>query len=502
MITRKGARLLAQADCVIYDRLVDPDLLKLTAARCERIYMGKEPDEGGRSQPTINRLLREKARRHSVVVRLKGGEPTLFGRINEELEGLVRDGIPFEIVSGVSSAWAAAAAAGIPLTDRRLSSSVAIVTGHEAAGKGSAVRWEALARGVDTLVILMGRSALPAIARRLQKAGRPASTPIALVRWASAPQQEILVSTLGRIERDLAARPSFDPPVVAIVGKVVLRHKRFRPQPLKGKRILITRPVQDSAGLRKQLQGMGATCVHLPTIEIRPRPIPAAEAKELVEKLPHYGWIIFTSHHGVDALAKLVSSSRKRGSDSRFRGNDRVKICAIGPRTAQSVHDSGWRVNLTPADFSKEGIQAAFRRIAVKGTRILIPRSNLGMGDYLAEWLRRRGAAVDEVVMYETVMPPISAERLKRTLRHLDGATFTSASTVRSFLQAVKQAGLPVRAVFNGAAVVAIGPATGAVLRENGITKFSMPEKSWTVEGLVGAVVTAVTLRQAQGDRR
>ena len=149
-------------------------------------------------------------------------------------------------------------------------------------------------------------------------------------------------------------------------------------------------------------------------------------------------------------------------------------------------------MNLTPADFSKEGIRAAFRRIAVKGKRILIPRSNLGMGDYLADGLRTRGAVVDEVVMYETVMPRISPERLKRTLRHLDGATFTSASTVRSFLQAVKQADLSVRAAFNGAAVVAIGPATGAVLRENGITKFSMPEKSWTVEGLVEAVVLSL----------
>lgn len=483
LITRKGARLLAQADCVIYDRLVDPGLLKLTGSRCERIYMGKEPDEGGRNQPAINRLLRRKVRRHRVLVRLKGGEPTLFGRISEELEGLVRDGIPFEIVPGVSSAWAAAALAGIPLTDRRLSSSVAIVTGHEAAGKESPVRWEALARGADTLVILMGRSALPAIALRLRKAGRPASTPIALIRWASAPQQEIVVSTLGRVEKDLAQHPSFDPPVVAIVGKVVRRRTQFRPKPLKAKRILITRPAGDSAILTKRLQELGATCVHLPTIAIRPRRIPAAEAKALVEKLPHYGWIIFTSHHGVDALSRLLH---------RGRGAVGGKICAIGPRTAQSVRESGFTVDLTPDDFSKAGIQAAFRRLPVKGKRILIPRSNLGMGDYLAKWLRARGAVVDEVAMYETVSPKISPARLRRTLRHLDGATFTSASTVRSFLQAVKQAHLPVQAAFNGAVVVAIGPATGALLRENGITKFSMPDGAWTIDGLVKAVVEAL----------
>ncbi len=498
LITRKGARLLSQADCVIYDRLVDPDLLKLTGPRCQRIYMGKEPDEGGRRQPKINRLLREKARQHRAIVRLKGGEPTLFGRISEELEGLVRDGIPFEIVPGVSSVWAAAAAAGIPLTDRRWSSSVAIVTGHravvrppsavatghEAAGKGSKVRWEALAKGVDTLVILMGRAALPAIARRLQKAGRPASTPVALIRWASTPQQEVMISTLGRLEKDLAEHLSFDPPVVAVVGKVVLRHQQFKPQPLKGKRILITRPVGDSAVLRKRLQEMGAVCVHLPTIAIRPRQIPVAEAKTFIEKLPHYDWIIFTSHHGVDALSRLLRRHRVRMT--------RGKICAIGPRTAQSVRESGLSVDLTPADFSKDGIQRAFRRIPVKGKRICIPRSNLGMGDYLSNGLRRRGALVDEVVMYETVMPQISPARLKQTLHHLDGATFTSASTVRSFLQAVKQAHLPLRAVFNGAAVVAIGPATGKVLREGGIKRFSMPDGSWTVDGLVKAVVEAV----------
>ncbi len=487
LITQRGARLLAKADCVIYDRLVDPKILEGTKTGCERIYVGKGSDEGGRSQFRICRLICEKARRYSTVVRLKGGDPSLFGRITEELEALSKAGIPFEIVPGVSSVWAAAAAAGIPLTDRRYSSSVTVVTGQEASGKRPSVRWENLSRGADTLVVLMGRSVLPQIVRRLRASGRSGSTPVALIRWVSTPRQQVLVSTLGRIERDLDRRPQFGPPVVTIIGQVVRRRRQFRPQPLKGKRVLVTRPSGDTADLSHRLEELGATCVKLPTIAIRPRAVPKTEAQELLGRLPRYHWILFTSHHGVEGLQRIARRSKRS-----LRRLVRAKICAIGPRTAESVRAAGLKVDLVPANFSTAGIREAFGRIPVRGRRVLIPRSNLGVRDLLAQQLRRSGACVDEPILYETVALRIPSAKVKQALRRLDVATFTSASTVTGFLEAISEANVSLRRALNGAVVAAIGPATAQALRAGGIRRFYLPKEGWTVDGLVQAVVEGV----------
>lgn len=495
LITRKGAALLKKADCLIYDRLIDPALLQEAPAGCERIYVGKEPNEQGSRQPRINRLLIEKAKKYPRVVRLKGGDPTVFGRISEELEILAREGIPFEIVPGVSSVWAAAAAAGIPLTDRRWSSSVAIVTGHEAARKRSGVCWQALARSVDTLVILMGRSVLSGIVKALMKAGRPGSTPIALVRWAATPKQEVLFSTLERIEEGLRARGDFGPPVVAIIGEVVkLSHQNRTcpvPKALENRKILVTRPSVDKRDLTHQLEALGATCVNMPTIEIRPRKLGSAKKRALLEKLPAYDWILFTSHHGVEALDRI----------KRLKTGWKAKICAIGPRTAQEVRRRGGSVDLLPPDYSKKGIASALKRIPVTGRRILIPRSNMGLQDDLSAQLRRRGAFVDEVVLYETLIPKIPAGRFKRALTGLDAVTFTSASTVRGFFQAARRARLPVHSLFNGARIVAIGPSTAQALEENGVKRYVIPKRkgNWTLDGLVETVVEACRTGQVYG---
>ncbi|MBI3332900.1 MAG: uroporphyrinogen-III C-methyltransferase [Candidatus Omnitrophica bacterium] len=487
LLTLRGADLLGKADCLLYDRLVGPELLRLSPAGCERIYVGKESAEGGRSQSELNGLICRKARRHQVVVRLKGGDPTLFGRISEEMEALSRGKIRFEIVPGVSSAWAAAALAGIPLTDRRMSSSVAVVTGQESAGKRRSVRWKRLAGGVDTLVILMGRRNLPAIARRLVAAGRAGSTPVALVRRASLPDQELLVSTLGRLSEDLKRHPGFGPPLVAIVGQVVRRGKGFGERPLEGKRILVTRPKADAQDLARRLERLGATCVHLPTIAVRPRRFSSAQARRLLERLPRYDWVVFTSHHGVEALERLAR--RRKGSlPARIQG----RICAIGPRTAEAIRSAGLRADWVPERFSKEGIRQAFRRFPVRSRRILIPRSDLGARDALAKELRRRGARVDEVVLYETSHPEIPAARLKKALKGLDAATFTSASTVTGFFQAAQEAGLSAGSAFNGAKIIAIGPETARALKEAGMERTVLPRENWTVEGMIQAVKEAV----------
>ena len=483
LITRRGAALLAQAGCVVYDRLVNRELLKEARPACERIYAGKGADQKGRGQRRINRLLTEKASEYPVVVRLKGGDPALFGRMSEEIETLEKAGVPYEVVPGVSSVWAAAAALGIPLTDRRFSSSVAFVTGHRAAGRYPWVRWNDLARGADTLVVLMGRAALSSIVRRLRAAGRPALTPVALVRWASTPRQEILVSTIGGIGAALKQRPGFGPPVVLIIGEVA-RLARISRRPLAGKSVLVTRPASDGAGLAVRLKEMGAECRVLPAIEIRPARIGARQAAQLMKNLPEYDWILFNSRHGVEALERLARRSLK--------GLVSGRICAIGPRTEAAVRAAGLRAALIPADFSIAGVRRAFRKIPVRGKKILIPRSDLAIGDALARSLRERGALVEEAPLYKTLPGKLSSIRVRRALSHLDAATFTSASTARNFLSAVRTAGLSVRKAFNGAAVVAIGPATAQELTKAGVKKVHLPEGQWTVEGLAEAVVSAV----------
>ncbi len=496
LITRRGAQLLTQADCVIYDRLAAASLLRLTKRGCRKIYVGKGSDEEGKSQPQINKVLVKAACRHRRVVRLKGGDPTLFGRISEELEALSKARIPYEIVPGVSSVWAAAAAAGIPLTDRRFSSSVAVVTGQEARstssgqafGKKSAVHWEALAKAVDTIVILMGRKNLPGIARRLMKGGRSASTPIALIRWATTPRQQVLVSALGTVERDLEGRPEFGAPVVAVIGEVV-RHARggVGAKPLQGKRILVTRPLSDQKELSSRLKGLGAQCVALPTVVVRPRRFSPEEGRQLLRRLPGYDWVIFTSHHGVETLDGLI---RRFGKPLRQRLA--AKVCAIGPRTARSAKEAGLRVEAIPGDFSTAGLRQMFGRMRLKGKKILIPRSNLGARDEMALALRRQGALVDEVVMYETRNAQLSSDRVKKALKRIDCLTFTSASTVNGFVQALRRARVPVRSALNGAAVAAIGPETGKALKGAGIARFHLPKSSWTIEGLIEAVIEGV----------
>ena len=490
LLTLRGAELLAQADCVIYDRLVDPRILKL-ANGSERIDVGKLPGEGGRTQRAINTLLIQKAREYRVVVRLKGGDPLLFGRGTEELAALNAAKILFEIVPGISSVQAAGAYAGIPLTDRARSSSVTVVTGQEATGKHQApVAWRALARGRDTLVILMGRERLPAIARQLRQGGRSAATPIALVRWAGRPQQSVLVATLGTIEAMLAKRTDFGPPVVAIIGEVVKLREQFqwwRRPPLAGRRIVVTRAEGDASELVQRLETLGATCVEFPAIAVTPKRLRPQAETALAEQLSTYVWVIFTSAHGVRALAALLA---RQGKDARAFGP--AKVCAIGPKTAAALERLGVTADLVPPEFSTTAVAAAFRKIPLQGARVLIPRSNLAVGDALAKGLRARGAMVSEVPLYETTVPHVTKAALRQRLGEepIDVVTFASASTVRNFLVLLERGGFAPRQVLNGARVAAIGPQTAAAARQAGLAVHIMPRRGWTIEGLVEAIVT------------
>lgn len=495
LLTRRGAELLAQADCVIYDRLVDPRIVTLTLNGCERIDVGKLPGEEGRTQAAINTLLVRKGRQYRTVVRLKGGDPLIFGRSTEELAALTRARLRFEIVPGVSSVQAAGAYAGIPLTDRTLSASVTIVTGQESAlrrSSGQAVKprisWRAMARGSDTLVVLMGRERLPAIVQQLRRAGRPAATPIALVRWAGRPQQSVLTGTLATIEGLLAAQPDFGPPVVAIIGDVVTLREQCqwwsRP-PLAGRRIVVTRAEGDTSELVQRLEALGATCLEFPAIAVVPRRLGAKTEHALAAQLAAYDWVIFTSAHGVKAVMGLLA---RQGKDARAFGP--AKVCAIGPKTAAVLEGAGITPDLVPSAFSTRGVAAAFRRIPLTGAKVLIPRSSLAVGDALAQGLRARAAVVSEVPLYDTVLPQVSKAVLRQRLGEgaLDIVTFTSSSTVKNFFLLLERAGFSPRQMLNGARIACIGPQTAAAAKQAGLAVHILPRRAWTMDGLVEAL--------------
>lgn len=492
LLTLRGAALLAQADCVIHDRLVDSRIVALAGPGCERIDVGKTPavPSRDREQAAINALLVKKARQHRAVVRLKGGDPLLFGRGAEELAALKQAKILFEIVPGVSSVQAAGAYAGIPLTDRTLSSSVTVVTGQEAATKSrTVVQWKALAKGSDTLVVLMGRERLSTIIAELRRAGLAGTTPIALVRWAGRPQQAVLVGTLQTIGGIVAKHPEFGPPVVAVIGHVVRLRDQFawwRRPPLAGTRIVVTRAEGDASELVERLQGLGATCVEIPAIAVTPRTLPPQVEASLAVQLATYDWVIFTSAHGVKALTALLA---RQGKDARAFGP--ASVCAIGPKTAAALERIGVTPDLVPPAFSTAGIAAAFRKTPLVKAKILIPRSSVSVGDELAKGLRAKGAVVSEVPLYDTTVPQVSKAVLRQQLGDgaMDIVTFTSASTVKNFVLLLERAGFAPRQVLNGARIAVIGPQTAAAAKAAGLAVHIMPRKSWTLDGLVEALV-------------
>ncbi|MBI4313824.1 MAG: uroporphyrinogen-III C-methyltransferase [Candidatus Omnitrophica bacterium] len=502
LLTLRGAQLLAQTDCVIYDRLVDARIVEMAAVGSERIDVGKNPGEKGKTQPDINALLVKKARQYKSVVRLKGGDPLLFGRIAEEMTTLRRAGISYEIVPGISSVQAASAYAGIPLTERTVSSSLAIVTGQESAGKkDNSLQWRALAKAADTLVVLMGRERLPFIVQELRKGGRAASTPVALVRWAARPEQSVLVATLETVDSVLAKHPAFTSPMVMMIGEVVRLREDFqwwkRP-PLAGQRIVVTRAESDSSDLANRLQALGASCVEIPAIAVTPRRLKANAEAALAQQLSTYDWVIFTSAHGVKALTALLA---RQGKDARAFGP--AKVCAIGPKTAATLEQIGITADLIPSNFSKQGVSAAFRKIALRGAKILIPRSSLAVGDSFSQDLRGKGAVVSEIPLYDTTLPQISKAALRQRLgdEAIDLVTFTSSSTVKNFIHLLEQAGFDPRQILNGARVAAIGPQTAAAAKEAGLAVHVTPRKSWTVDGLIQAIVVEHSMARTRGMR-
>lgn len=483
LITSRGRDLLSRADVVVRDALASPELMDLAAPRAERIHAGKRGGRAGADREAVHRLMIDRARRGLCVVRLKGGDPSLFGRVGEEASALRRARVPFEIVPGVTAALGAAAFAGIPLTDRRHASTVTIATGHLDAGKrGEGTDWEALARS-DTLVLYMGVRRLAGIVRRLAEAGMAGTTPVALVRWATLPVQTVLVGTL----HDIAARARaarFDPPALLIAGSVVrLRriidwHGRL---PLRGRIIAITRPRHQAAPFAEALRAQGAGVLIAPAIELLP-PRTFAPLDRAIARLGAYDALIFTSANGV---AHFFGRLGAKGVDVReLKG---VEVIAIGPATAAAVEARGLRVAMVPEEFRAEGIIEALSRRDVRGARVLIPRATVAR-DVLVKALRERGADVEVVPVYRTVRSREGAAEVRAALRsgRLDLVTFTSSSMVTSFAALFR--GRRDARLLRRVPVAAIGPITAATARQEGFRVVVMP-KTYTVGGLTEAIV-------------
>lgn len=477
LITLRGRDCLARADVIIYDRLANPQLLSQARADAERIYVGKEASRQALSQEEINRLLVDRARQGQVVCRLKGGDPFVFGRGGEEAEALVAAGIPFEVVPGVTSAVAAPAYAGIPVTHRRFSSSLAIVTGHEDPTKEeSAIRWERLATAVDTLVFLMGVRYLPEIVQQLLAHGRPPETPVALVRWGTHPGQETLVGTLANIVQKVA-EAGFQSPAVTVVGEVVsLREKLrwFDTQPLFGQRVLVTRTRAQASALSELLRERGAEPVECPVIQIRPLDF-QARLQELATAGFPVDWLIFTSANGVEIF---FAGLHEIGRDARALG--RVKLGALGPATGAALAERHLRVDYGPSKFIAEQFLEEFPE-PVEGQHILIPRARAAR-EALPEGLKARGADVEVLPVYETVRDGAGAAAVQRQLAagEIDWVTFTSSSSVEHFVALVGP-------VPSGVKVACIGPVTADTAREKGL-RVDVVAEEYTIPGLVQAI--------------
>ncbi|MBI1356188.1 MAG: uroporphyrinogen-III C-methyltransferase [Acidobacteria bacterium] len=477
LITWRGLELIRSADVILYDNLASPSLLSHARPDAETLYVGKKRALHQLSQQQINELLAAKARQGLAVVRLKGGDPYVFGRGGEEAEALIAAGVEFEVVPGVSSALGAAAYAGVPLTHRSRTSAVTFVTGHEA----DAIDWQRLGH-TETLVIFMGLTAFDAIADRLIAAGRAPHTPAMAVRWATRPCQQTVVGRLDDLGAKIEAA-GLRPPALIVVGEVVaLREKLdwYERLPLFGRRILITRPAGQAADFAARLRRLGAEPIEAPTIEIRP-PDDWAPLDAAIAALGDYDWLIFTSRNGVDRFLERLDASPR---DLRaVRG----KIAAIGPATAQRLEQLHLKVDVLPDDFVAEGLLAALDAEDLRGQRILIPRA-LQARETLPAELAARGALVDVVPAYQTVEPPDAAERLQAIFEgedKPDWAVCTSSSTVRNLAKLVGPERLA------GVRLCSIGPITSQTARELGLP-VAAEANPYTMEGVLEALLQAV----------
>jgi uroporphyrinogen III methyltransferase/synthase len=473
LITLKGRRLLERADSVLYDNLAARALLDFAPRDAERVYVGKKRSEHEFTQDEISAMLVDRASRGLTVVRLKGGDPFIFGRGGEEAEALADAGIPFEVVPGVTTPLGIAAYTGVPLTHRDHTSVVTFVTGHNVEN----IDWEKVGAS-ETLVLFMGLTHFAEIAREIVRRGRSKDTPAMAVRWATRPDQQTLTGTLETLPAMLCAA-SLKPPATIIIGDVVrLRDKLdwYGRLPLYGQRVVVTRAREQAEAMLGALRALGAAAIGLPTIEIRPAasyaPLDAA-----IADLESYDWLIFTSVNGLRFFLERLDRS---GRDLRaVRG----RICAIGPATRAAIEALHLKVDLMGTEYVAEGLVEAFSAYNLAGKRILLPRAAIAR-DLAPVELRARGAHVDVVEAYRTAAPDDAAAGIERVFgeRPPDWIAFTSSSTVVNFVQL---AGID---LLRNVKVASIGPVTTDAARKLGIA-VTAEAAEYTTAGIVAAIL-------------
>jgi uroporphyrinogen III methyltransferase/synthase len=477
-MTVRAVELIARADVIVYDRLIPDGALAGARPDALLLYAGKEGGGPSIPQEQINQLLVEHGAAGRAVVRLKGGDPFVFGRGGEEAEVLRAAGIEFEVVPGVTAGVAGTAYAGIPVTHRGSASGVAFLTGHEDPSKPqSALDWTAIAAFPGTLVFYMGVRQLRAIAERLQAGGRPPSQPAALIERGTLPDQRVMLATLATIA-EVAEREGVGAPALALFGEVAALHERlawFRSGPLAGRTVAVTRARAQASGLAERLRALGARVLETPAIRIAPLD---AEVPDLAP----YDLLCLSSPNGVHELfARLRASAR----DARSLAG--VTVAAIGPGTARALLEHGVTADVVPQRFVAEGLVQALAERPVR--RALVARAAQAR-DVLPDALRARGAEVDVLPLYETVAEPLGEAELQQ-LQHADYVTFTSSSTVRFLTQSADGRISP------HTRIVSIGPVTSATLREHGLVPHIEAERH-DIDGLVDAVLADAAAAQGE----
>lgn len=484
LITVKGLECIKRADVIVYDRLASTRLLNQRQPGAECVFVGKQPGRHTLTQEEINQLLVEKAEQGFIVARLKGGDPFVFGRGGEEAEELVRHGIPFEIIPGITSAIAVPAYAGIPVTHRDYTSSFAVITGNEDPVKENPnIDWAKISTGLGTLVFLMGMGNLAAITSKLVEHGKAPETPVALIRWGTRPAQQTLVGNLENISH-LAVEKGFKNPAVIVVGDVVTLRSKLRwyeNKPLFGKKVIVTRSRAQASSLAQAIENLGGESVEFPTISLT-EPEDYAPLDRALAHLSCYDWLIFTSVNGVEFFFNRMSALNY---DIRSLAGSR--ICAIGPQTAKALQAMMLKVDYMPVAYQAEEIIKGLKDKITPGTRILLPRADIAR-KVLPEELAGFGATVDEVIAYQTVTGEGDASLLRQQLAQgeIDLVTFTSSSTVRNFMAILKDWD-PV-SLLGLTRVACIGPITARTAIEMGLT-VDIQAKEYTIDGLLQAIV-------------
>ena len=485
LISVKGARCIQKADVVVYDYLSNPRLLSHCKPGAEKIYVGKKGSKHTLEQGDINKLLVDKASAGNVVARLKGGDPFVFGRGAEEALALKEAGIPFEIIPGITAAVAAPAYAGIPVTHRDLTSTFALITGHEDPTKEeSAIDWARVATGIGTIAFYMGVKNLPRIVKKLIEHGRSPDTPMALISWGTTPNQQTVVGTLENIVQKVK-EAGLKAPAITLVGEVVKLREHlnwFETRPLSGKKIVVTRSRAQASDFVEQIESLGAEAVEMPTIRIAD-PEDFGPLDKAISKINTFDWVVLTS---VNAVGRFIDRLIERGGDIRdLKG---MKICAIGSATAEEVRRYSLRVDLIPPKYVAESIVEELQKEgAVEGKKFLLPRADIARS-LLPDEIHRLGGEAVEVDVYRTVLEEEADQDIIQRLvgGDIDLVTFTSSSTVRNFAKILGENRL--ENVKTAAHFASIGPITTQTAQEFGIPIHTEASRH-DIPGLVEAIL-------------